>query len=230
MPNLHQKQPKIATIVNVTLTGVRSREIPAPPSLRLHTRALPTPLPGCSPCTDVSVPPAPGTHCPCRALPTALPRPPGRACLLQIGPDAFGGDAASDAESAERGAAPGTHLWGSGEPRHGAFPQHTNSPAGPEEPSDPPAPPHAQALHIPAQGARFAVKFLETGRNSGEKSPGKAASLAQLCPTARPAQAGPSLSLPLSRLHLTQLIPTNRLHLGAVMTISARCRRAAAAD
>lgn len=130
MPKLHQKQPKIAGIVNVTLAGVRSREIPAPPiPPPAHTSAA-NALPGCSPRTHGSVPPAPG-----RASPTALPDPTPRLFTS----DLLRGDAASDAASAERGAAPGTHSPGDQESGWRAAPgistPHTPTQVTPEGPS-----------------------------------------------------------------------------------------------
>lgn len=107
MPNLHQKQPKIAGIVNATLTGVRSREIPAPPIPPPAHTSPANALPGCSPPKGGGCAPSCG-HTP--GLPHSPAPTPQRGCLLQICPDAFGGDAASDAASAERGAAPGTHT------------------------------------------------------------------------------------------------------------------------
>lgn len=97
VPNLHERQPKIADVVNVMLTGVRSREIPASllsphPSACARTGATEA-----SPALSGLLQPegrirAPGS-CQPSARPhagpaqrlgsAAAPRPPRHVCLLQ---------------------------------------------------------------------------------------------------------------------------------------------------
>lgn len=80
VPNPHKRQPKIVSAVNVTLTGVRSREIPAsllPPTPPAHTQALKN-RPQAAPATGTG----PGPRLPHPAARTPLPsQRRGRAAL-----------------------------------------------------------------------------------------------------------------------------------------------------
>lgn len=204
VPNPHKRQPKIVSVVNVTLTGVRSREIPASPlpPPRLHTQALQNrpqgspaaPATGTGPCPQLL---------PARCLhPSQRPsQRPGCTAPRSPAPHLFTSACSCKPLEAMLGAVqpPGTHANNIHIHIHTLihrrlessavhfYPQRKSTRRLRKAFSLPP-------LNAPAQRAPPAMEFLETGEEKPSESCASSPRSAQPAASPLPEAAGGSIS------------------------------------